>query len=74
VQGNTVSVERVIKAPAADIFVMIADAGRHSSFDGSGREVAAVGARLDVRHVDARTAGVVVSPVPHDQHRHRIRA
>jgi uncharacterized protein YndB with AHSA1/START domain len=36
VQGNTVSVERVINAPAADIFALIADAGKHSSFDGSG--------------------------------------
>jgi uncharacterized protein YndB with AHSA1/START domain len=36
VQGNTVSVERVIQAPAADIFALIADAGRHSGFDGSG--------------------------------------
>ena len=36
VQGNTVSVERVINAPAADIFALIADAGSHSSFDGSG--------------------------------------
>jgi uncharacterized protein YndB with AHSA1/START domain len=36
VQGNTVSVERVIKAPAAQIFALIADAGKHSSFDGSG--------------------------------------
>ncbi|MDT5016868.1 MAG: hypothetical protein QOD39_3028 [Mycobacterium sp.] len=35
-QGNTVSVERVIKAPAASIFALIADAGKHSSFDGSG--------------------------------------
>jgi uncharacterized protein YndB with AHSA1/START domain len=36
VQGNTVSVERVINAPAEDIFALIADAGKHSSFDGSG--------------------------------------
>jgi uncharacterized protein YndB with AHSA1/START domain len=36
VQGNTISVERVINAPAGEIFAMIADAGRHSSFDGSG--------------------------------------
>jgi uncharacterized protein YndB with AHSA1/START domain len=36
VQGNTISVERVINASAADIFAMIADAGRHPSFDGSG--------------------------------------
>jgi uncharacterized protein YndB with AHSA1/START domain len=36
VQGNTVSVERVINAPASEIFALIADAGRHSSFDGSG--------------------------------------
>ena len=35
-QGNTVSVERVIKAPARQIFALIADAGRHPSFDGSG--------------------------------------
>lgn len=35
-QGNTISVERVINAPAADIFALIADAGKHSSFDGSG--------------------------------------
>lgn len=35
-EGNTVSVERVIKAPATAIFALIADAGRHPSFDGSG--------------------------------------
>jgi len=29
-------VERVINAPAAQIFALIADAGKHSSFDGSG--------------------------------------
>jgi hypothetical protein len=36
VQGNTVSVQRVINARASDIFALIADAGKHSSFDGSG--------------------------------------
>jgi uncharacterized protein YndB with AHSA1/START domain len=36
VQGNTVSVERIIKAPPEQIFALIADAGKHSSFDGSG--------------------------------------
>jgi uncharacterized protein YndB with AHSA1/START domain len=36
VQGNTVGVERVINAPAPQIFALIADAGRHSSIDGSG--------------------------------------
>jgi hypothetical protein len=36
VQGNTVSVELVINAPAAQIFALIADAGKHSSVDGSG--------------------------------------
>jgi uncharacterized protein YndB with AHSA1/START domain len=36
VQGNTVSVERVINAPAAEIFALIADAGKHSAFEGSG--------------------------------------
>ena len=35
-QGNTVTVERVINAPAGKIFALLADAGRHSSVDGSG--------------------------------------
>ena len=35
-QGDTISVERVINAPAREIFALLADAGRHSSFDGSG--------------------------------------
>ncbi|OBH51917.1 SRPBCC family protein [Mycobacterium sp. E2479] len=35
-QENTVSVERVIKAPPAAIFALLADAGRHAAFDGSG--------------------------------------
>jgi uncharacterized protein YndB with AHSA1/START domain len=34
--GNTLSVERVIKAPAAEIFALVADAGKHASIDGSG--------------------------------------
>lgn len=34
--GNTISVERVINAPASTIFALLADAGKHSSFDGSG--------------------------------------
>jgi uncharacterized protein YndB with AHSA1/START domain len=33
--GNTVSVERVIKASPEKIFVLLADAGKHASFDGS---------------------------------------
>jgi uncharacterized protein YndB with AHSA1/START domain len=36
VDGNTLSVERIVDAPAAQIFALIADAGKHSSFDGSG--------------------------------------
>lgn len=35
-QANSISVERVINAPADQIFALIADAGKHSSFDGSG--------------------------------------
>jgi uncharacterized protein YndB with AHSA1/START domain len=35
-KNNTVSVERVINADARDIFALIADAGKHPSFDGSG--------------------------------------
>src|SRR6201992_4150144 len=34
-EGNTVSVERFIKAPAGKIFALLADAGNHASFDGS---------------------------------------
>ena len=34
-EGNTVSVERVVKAPAGRIFALLADAGNHASFDGS---------------------------------------
>ena len=34
--GNTVSVERVIKAPPGAIFALLADAGKHAGFDGSG--------------------------------------
>jgi uncharacterized protein YndB with AHSA1/START domain len=33
--GNTVSVERVIKAPPVKVFALLADAGKHASFDGS---------------------------------------
>ena len=33
--GNTVSVERVIKAPADKIFALVADAGKHASIDGA---------------------------------------
>jgi len=36
VEGNTVSVERVIKSEPREIFALIADAGKHPSFDGSG--------------------------------------
>ena len=32
---NTVSVERVIKAPPDKIFALLTDAGKHASFDGS---------------------------------------
>ncbi|MBV8347211.1 MAG: SRPBCC family protein [Mycolicibacterium sp.] len=35
-EGNTVSVERVINAPAAAIFALLADAGKHAGLDGSG--------------------------------------
>jgi uncharacterized protein YndB with AHSA1/START domain len=35
VDGNTVSVERVIKASPGKIFALLADAGKHASFDGS---------------------------------------
>lgn len=34
--SDTITVERTIKAPAASIFALLSDAGRHSEFDGSG--------------------------------------
>src|SRR3954454_15362559 len=34
-EGNTVSVERVIKASPDKIFALVADAGKHATFDGS---------------------------------------
>jgi uncharacterized protein YndB with AHSA1/START domain len=37
--GHVVSVERVIAAPAADIFAIVADANRHPEIDGSGSVV-----------------------------------
>jgi uncharacterized protein YndB with AHSA1/START domain len=40
-QEDVVSVERVIAAPAADIFRVIADASRHPEIDGSGAVVKA---------------------------------
>jgi uncharacterized protein YndB with AHSA1/START domain len=36
VQGNTISVERVINASPNAVFALISDAGKHSTFDGSG--------------------------------------
>jgi uncharacterized protein YndB with AHSA1/START domain len=33
--GNTVSVERVIKAPPDKIFALLADAGKHAGIDGT---------------------------------------
>ena len=37
--GTDVSVERVIKAPAASIFAVVADVSRHPEIDGSGTVV-----------------------------------
>jgi hypothetical protein len=36
VNDNEVSVERIITVAAGDIFALLADAGKHASFDGSG--------------------------------------
>lgn len=38
-EGDKVSVERVIKAPAASIFAIVADPTRHPEIDGSGSVV-----------------------------------
>jgi uncharacterized protein YndB with AHSA1/START domain len=40
-EGNTVSVERVIAAPASELFQVVADATRHPEIDGSGSVVEA---------------------------------
>jgi Polyketide cyclase / dehydrase and lipid transport len=37
--GNVVSVERVIAAPAAELFAIVADTSRHPEIDGSGTVV-----------------------------------
>lgn len=34
--SDTITVERAIKAPAADIFALLSDAAKHSEIDGSG--------------------------------------
>jgi Polyketide cyclase / dehydrase and lipid transport len=39
--GTVVSVDRVIRAPAGSIFAVVADAARHSEFDGSSQVVKA---------------------------------
>jgi uncharacterized protein YndB with AHSA1/START domain len=47
--GQVVSVERVIAAPAAELFAVVADASRHPEIDGSGTVVkpkAGAGQRL----------------------------
>jgi uncharacterized protein YndB with AHSA1/START domain len=38
-EGHVVTVERVIAAPAADIFAIVADANRHPEIDGSGQVI-----------------------------------
>jgi hypothetical protein len=48
VEGNIVSVERVIAVPAADLFTIVADANRHPEIDGSG---AVVKAKADAPHM-----------------------
>ena len=38
-EGNVISVERVIATPASDLFRIVADANRHPEIDGSGSVV-----------------------------------
>ncbi|MGO8859334.1 MAG: SRPBCC family protein [Acidimicrobiales bacterium] len=40
-EGHVISVERVIAAPASDLFRIVADANRHPEIDGSGSVVRA---------------------------------
>ncbi len=40
-EGNKVSVDRIIEAPASSIFAIVADATRHPDIDGSGSVVKA---------------------------------
>jgi hypothetical protein len=46
-EGNTVSVDRVIRAPASAIFAIVADASRHPEIDGSGSVVKLKGGAPD---------------------------
>ena len=75
-QHTVVSVDRVIKAPAATLFAVVADATRHPEIDGSGQLVKAKdGAAQHLalgstfRHVD-EDGGAVLRV----QHRDRVRA
>jgi len=43
VEGDVVSVERIIAAPAAELFGIVADADRHPEIDGSGSVIKAKG-------------------------------
>jgi uncharacterized protein YndB with AHSA1/START domain len=47
--GDTVSVERVIDAPAARIFELVADASKHPLIDGSGTVKEAMGSSEPLR-------------------------
>ena len=38
-EGHVVTVERVIAAPAAELFAIVADANRHPEIDGSGQVI-----------------------------------
>ena len=73
---TVVSVDRVINAPPAALFAVVADATRHPEIDGSGQLVKAkdgaaqpADARLDLRHVHEDGRAVL-----HVQHGDRVRA
>ena len=70
--GTTVSVDRVINAPASAIFAIVSDASRHPEIDGSGSVVKAEGRlaraaapRFGLRHVDEARRALL-----HEQHGH----
>ena len=69
--GNTVSVARIIKAPPGKVFAPLADAGKHASFDGSESgeprraNIGAFVVRRDIRDGDAGPQGNPVCALPH---------
>jgi len=64
-QKNVVSVDRVINAPAAALFAVVADAGRHPEIDGSGQLVKAKGGASEPLHLGSTFGMAMKMGVPY---------